>query len=331
MYKLVVDCMGGDNGSPIVIDAIKRFLSEFDDCQIIAVGKKEELTALEGICEIRDARGVIPMTAGALDVLRAKDSSMLIALNILKNENCDGIISCGSTGGFLAASTITLRLIPGIKRAALCTCFPCQRKGRFLTILDCGANNEVNGDELVQFALMGRIFCQTTLGTKEPNVYLLSNGSEDEKGAPEVKEANKKLREINFPGFKGNIEGRECILDDSVDVVVTGGFAGNCFIKGVEGTAKFMGKLIKNAFKMNIFTKIGYLFARKGVKEISKTMDYKEVGGAMLVGVNNAVVKAHGNSDPKGFFSAMKILRRMVINRMVDSIKEGVKADEGNK
>jgi len=330
MYKFVVDCMGGDNGPSIVIAAIKQFLGEFKDASIIAVGKKEELVELEGLCDIRDARDIIPMTAGPLDVMRARNSSMNIALNIFKNEGCDGIISCGSTGGFLSASTLILKMIPGIKRAALCTCFPCQKKGKFLTLLDCGANNEVTSDELVQFALMGRIFAQTTMNNENPNVYLLSNGSEEEKGTPEVKEAHKKLKETNFPGFKGNVEGREAILDDNVDVLVTGGFAGNCFIKGVEGTAKYMGKLIKEAFTLNVFTKIGYLFAKKGVKNISKTMDYKEVGGAMLVGVNGAVVKAHGNSDQKGFYSAMKILRRMALNKMVEKITTGVKEYEGN-
>ncbi|MEA5060977.1 Phosphate acyltransferase [bioreactor metagenome] len=326
MLKIIVDCMGGDNGAKVIVTAIKNFLKSNKEVEVAAVGKKEELAELENICRIIDARDVVPMTAGALDVLRMKDSSMMVALKTMRDEHYDAIVSCGSTGGFLASATITLKMIPGIKRAALVSAIPCQEKGKFMTLLDCGANNENTAEELVQFALMGRLYAQAVLNNKDPKTYLLSNGSEDEKGSPEVKEANKLLRASNFPNFQGNIEGREAVLDPNVDVVVTGGFAGNCYLKGIEGTAKLMGNLIKSAFSMNLSTKIGYLFAKKGVASIKENMDYKAVGGALLLGINGAVVKAHGNSDEKSFYSAMMLAKKIGESKAVEKIKEGVES-----
>ena len=323
MINLVVDAMGGDNGSKVIVDAIKNFLKDYPDVKITACGKKEELQELEGLCRIIDARDVVPMEAGALEVLRMKNSSMMVALRTMKEEGLDAVVSCGSTGGFLSASTITLKMIPGVKRAALVTCFPTKIKGKKLTILDVGANNENSAEELCQFALMGRLYCQSVFNVNEPALYLLSNGSEEEKGSPEVKEAHKMLKESNFPGFKGNIEGRE-VLDGQVDVVVTGGFAGNIFLKGCEGVAKLLSGMIKSSFKKNLWTKLGYLHVRKGMKEMSETMDYKSVGGAMLVGINGIVVKGHGNSDAYSFYHALRVAKSLAEKDIVNKIKEGV-------
>lgn len=330
MLKIIVDCMGGDNGPTPIIAAIKNFLKEHEDVEVIAVGKLEELQELDGICRIIDAPDVVPMTAGALDVLRLKNSSMMVALRTMKEEGIDAAISCGSTGGFLASATITLKMIPGIKRAALVTAIPSLESGKYMTLLDCGANNENTAEELCQFALMGRLYAQAVHGNLDPKTYLLSNGSEDEKGLPEIKEANRLLREINFPNFMGNIEGRDALLEPEIDVLVTGGYAGNIYLKGIEGTAKMMSSLLKDAFKMNLSTKIGYLFSRKGVNAMKNKMDYKAVGGALLLGINGIVVKAHGNSDAKSFESALNLARKMAASDAVNKIKEGIES-EGSK
>lgn len=320
--------MGGDNGPGSIIAAIKSFLVDNKDVEVIAVGKKEELQELEGICRIVDAPDVVPMTAGALEVLRLKNSSMMVALKTMKDEGIDAAISCGSTGGFLASATITLKMIPGIKRAALVTAIPSLETGKFMTLLDCGANLENTAEELCQFALMGRLYAQSVLGNPNPKTYLLSNGSEDEKGLPETKEANKILRENNFPNFMGNIEGREALLSTEVDVLVTGGYAGNIYLKGVEGTAKMISFLIKDAFKTNLSTKIGYLFSRKGINAMRNKMDYKAVGGALLLGINGIVVKAHGNSDEKSFKNALNLARKMAAADAVNKIKEGIESGD---
>lgn len=323
MYKIVVDAMGGDLGSSVIVEAIDLFLKDNQDVEITVVGKKEELSSLENKCRIIDARDIVPMEAGALEVMRLKDSSMMKAIKTMKDENLDAVVSCGSTGGFLSAATINLKMIPGVKRAALVAPFPTQIKGKNVVILDIGANNENSPEELVQFALMGKLYSQSVYGVETPKVYLLSNGAEEGKGAPEVKGAYKLLKDSNFEGFMGNVEARYALNGDA-DVVVADGFSGNIFLKASEGIAKIMSGMIKKAFKRNLWSKLGYLHVRKGMKEMSETMDYKSTGGAMLLGVNGNVVKAHGSSDARSFYSALRVAKKLAANDVVNKIKQGI-------
>ena len=323
MYKIVVDAMGGDLGSSVIVEAINQFLLENNDVEITVAGKKEELTALEGKCRILDARDVVPMEAGALEVMRLKNSSMMVAIKTMKDENLDAVVSCGSTGGFLSAATINLKMIPGVKRAALVAPFPTQIKGKNVVILDIGANNENSPEELVQFALMGKLYSQSVYGTEKPKVYLLSNGVEEGKGSPVVKQAYKLLQDSKFEGFEGNVEARYA-LNGEADVVVADGFTGNVFLKASEGIAKMMSGMIKKAFKRNLWSKIGYLHVRKGMKEMTETMDYKSTGGAMLLGINGNVVKAHGSSDARSFYHALRVAKKLAENDVVNKIKKGI-------
>ena len=248
---------------------------------------------------------------------------MMMAIKTLKDEGLDAVVSCGSTGGFLSAATINLKMIPGVKRAALVAPFPTQIKGKNVVILDIGANNENSPEELVQFALMGKLYSQSVYALEKPNVYLLSNGAEEGKGAPEVKEAYKLLKDSGFEGFKGNIEARYALNGDA-DVVVADGFTGNIFLKSTEGIAKIMSGMIKKSFKKNLWTKIGYLHVRKGIKEMSETLDYKNTGGAMLLGINGNVVKAHGSSDALAFYSALRVAKILAEKDVVSQIKKGL-------
>lgn len=327
MIKMLIDTMGSDNGSAATVGGILMFLEKHHDVELYAVGKKEELTALEGKCQVIDARDVVPMEAGAMEVMRLKESSMIVALNMMKELNAEAIVSAGSTGGFLSAATLKLKLIPGVERAALITPFPTIIKGKKVTILDIGANNENTPEQLVQFAHMGAIYTQKVFNIKEPKIYLLSNGTEEGKGSPEGKLAYKMLVEEKMPGFKGNIEGRHALSGDA-DVIVTGGYAGNIFLKTTEGVAGMMGKLMKKAFKRSIFSKIGYLLARKGLKDMSETMDYDSTGGAMLLGVNGVVVKGHGSSDAYSFSCAMEVAYKMASADIVTKMKEGLSNNE---
>lgn len=323
MIKIVVDAMGGDNGSSIIVEAIEKFLKDNNDVEITVAGKKEELSALEGKCRILDARDIVPMEAGALEVMRLKNSSMMVAIKTMKDEGLDAVVSCGSTGGFLSAATINLKMIPGVKRAALVAPFPTKIKGKYVVILDIGANNENSPEELVQFALMGKLYAESVYGVEKPKVYLLSNGAEEGKGAPEVKEAYKLLKESNFEGFSGNIEARYALNGDA-DVVVADGFTGNIFLKSSEGIAKIMSGMIKAAFKKNLWSKLGYLHVRKGMKEMTETLDYKNTGGAMLLGINGNVVKAHGSSDANAFYHALRVAKKLAEKDIVNCIKKGL-------
>lgn len=321
MIRIAIDTLGGDNGSPSAVEGILNFLKDNKDVEIVAVGKKEELTKLEGVCEIVDAPEIIPMEAGPLEVMRKKNSSMYQTVNLAKEGKVDAVVSSGSTGGFLSAATLLLKNIPGVNRAAYVAPFPTKIKGKYVVILDIGANNENSPEELRQFALMGELYSHYVLGVEKPNVYLLSNGTEPKKGSPVGKEAYK-LLESN-PNFKGNMEARDA-LSGEADVIVTDGFTGNVFLKASEGMAKMMSGFIKNAFKRNLWSKLGYLHVRKGIKEMTETMDYKSTGGAMLLGVNGVVVKVHGNADPYSFYCAMRVAKRLAETHLADKIKEGI-------
>lgn len=329
MKTIVVDMMGCDLGTKATVPGVINFLKKHNDVNIIAVGRKEELTELEGLCEIIDTPDVVPMDAGAFEVMRMRKSSMIVAINTMIERNAEAIVSAGSTGGFLTSATIKLKLIEGVERAALVSPFPTRIKGKKVTILDIGANNENTPKQLAQFAVLGSVYTKKLFGVDNPKVYLLSNGVEEEKGAPEVKAAHQLLKEINFPGFMGNIEAREA-LDGNADVIVTGGFAGNVFLKGVEGVASMMSSMVKSAFKRNFLSKIGYLFVRKGIQEMKDCMDYKSVGGAMLLGVNGVVVKGHGSSDAYSFGCTLDLAYRMAEAEIVKNMKEGLKEYEGN-
>lgn len=322
MIKLAVDAMGSDNGSPIVVEAIKRFHEEHKDVEFFVCGKKEELSELVSFCTIVDAQDVMKMEDGALEVMRKRETSMLKAVDLVANGTCDGVVSAGSTGAFLTAATIKLKLIPGVMRAALLTTFPTV-DGKGVVITDIGANNENTPEHLKQFAKIGAVYANVVRKVANPRVYLLSNGAEEKKGSPLVKEAHQLIKNENTAYFKGNIEARYA-LSGEADVVITNGFDGNIFLKSTEGVAKMMTTLMKQAFKKNIFTKIGYLFAKSGIKEMVKVMDYKQYGGAMLVGVNGVVVKGHGSSNAESFYHAIRVTKEMVESGVIASLKEAM-------
>lgn len=325
MIKIAIDVMGMDKGSKVAKDAILRFLNEYKDVELVAFGNEDELEELKGKCKIIDSKEVMGMEDGALAILRKKETSMIKAINYTKENDFDGVVSGGSTGAFLTASTIYLKLIEGIERAALVSPFP-TIKDKNVIILDIGANSDNVPSHLVDFAKMGKVFSSVYNDIEEPSVYLLSNGAEEKKGSELVKEAHKLLKESELKGFKGNIEARY-VLDGEADVVVCGGFAGNVLLKSMEGIAKTMSSMLKAGFKKNVFTKIGYLFSRSGVKQLKEKMDYKKYGGAMLVGVNKVVVKAHGSSDEEAFYSALKVtynlIKKDVVNKMKEEMKNG--------
>lgn len=321
MISIALDMMGGDLGSAATLEGAKIFHAAHPEVKLILVGKKEELSSKIG--EIVDARDVVAMDAGPLEALKARESSMYKAVELVKANEAQGVVSCGGTGAYLSCATVRLRLIPGVKRSALITAFPTKIKGKKVVVLDAGASNENSGEEIAQFALMGSLYSKFVYGLESPKVYLLSNGGEEHKGSPEGKEAFALLKEDAKLNFCGNIEAREA-LSGEADVIATDGFSGNLLLKSTEGTAKLMSGMLKDAFKRNIFSMLGYLLCKKGISEMKETMSSKKVGGAMLVGVNGTVVKAHGNSDGEAFANAIEVAYKLISSNMVDKIKEGL-------
>lgn len=322
MSKLVIDMMGSDLGTAMSVDAVIAFQKEHPDCELVVVGKSEELGALSGV-KIIPASAVVSMEMGALEVLRMKDSSMVKAVQAVLSEGADGIVSAGSTGAFLSAASLYLKKIPGVSRPALVTSFPNFKAGGFTTILDVGASNANTAAELVQFAEMGCAYARLVNGFANPRVGLLSNGSEEGKGSPEGKEAYAKLVQDPRFHFVGNVEASQ-VFNGVADVIVTDGYSGNVMLKSIEGTAKAMGGLLKDIFKKNLLSKLGYLCVHKGVSSLKETLNPKKTGGALLLGVNGIVVKAHGNSDAEAFKNAIDLAYLLAEKHLVASLVEGV-------
>ena len=315
--KIIIDAMGGDHApqAPVMgaVQAVKDF-----GAQITLVGKGEQiLQALKenGIAdlpegmEIANADEVVDMHDDPANVIRKKkNSSMVLGLKMLSDGMGDAFISAGSTGALLSGATLIVKRVKGIRRAAMGPVMP-NKAGSKTVILDCGANAECTPEFLLQFGLVGSLYAKKYLGVANPKVGLLNIGSEDSKGTPLQKEAYALLTDAhnrNILNFVGNVEARDVPLG-AVDVIVCDGFSGNVLLKSIEGTAMFMGSLMKHKiFKRNWLSPIGYLFCKPGVDEVMKMLDYREIGGTQFLGIKKPVIKAHGSSDALAFRNAVK-------------------------
>ena len=315
--KIILDAMGGDNApeAPVLgaIDAAKAFGTQITLVgrgeAILEVLKKHNIETLPAGMEIANADDVVDMHDDPASVIhKRKNSSMVIGLKMLAEGQGDAFISAGSTGALLTGATLLVKRVKGIRRAAMGPSMPNKAGGKTI-LLDCGANAECTPEFLLQFGIVGSLYAKKSLGIANPRVGLLNIGTEDTKGTPLQKEAYALLTDAHNKGlvnFIGNIEARDTLLGE-VDVVVCDGFSGNVLLKSIEGTAYFMGSLMKHKiFKRNILSMIGYLFCKKGVDEVMKMMDYREIGGTQFLGIKKPVIKAHGSSDALAFRNAVK-------------------------
>ncbi len=314
--KIILDAMGGDLApkAPVLgaIEAAKAWGTE-----ITLVGREgdiekclqEENLTLPACVEICHAGDVVDMHDDPASVVhKRKESSMVVGLKMLAEGKGDAFISAGSTGALLTGATLVVKRVKGIRRAAMGPAVPNKAGGKTV-ICDCGANAECTPEFLLQFALVGSLYAQKQLGVANPKVGLLNIGTEDSKGTPLQKEAYGLLQDAAAQGlvnFVGNVEARDVPLG-AVDVVVCDGFSGNVLLKTIEGTAMFMGSLLKHrVFKRNIFGMIGYLFCKPGVNELMSMMDYRTIGGTQFLGIKKPVIKAHGSSDSLAFRNAIR-------------------------
>ena len=323
MIKIAIDSMGSDEGPEVLSEGVLDYLKDNKDVSFRIFGDEQILNGIyAGVdrVEVVGTTEVVPMECKPLDFLRHRDSSMYKAIQAVKAKDCDAVVTAGSTGGFVAGCTILLRNIPGVPRAGLCAPFPTYKKGKAALIIDIGANNVNTGNDLYCFAKMAYIYSQYILKNDNPSTYVISNGTEEGKGTEEIVEAYNLLKENNFPGFKGNAEARN-VLDGEHDIIVCPGFVGNVLLKSTEGVASLMNQMIKDAFKKNPLTMLGYLFANGGFKDMKKTMDYRKYGGAMLLGINGCAVKAHGNSNAYAFYNALDVSYNMAKVDLVGLIR----------
>ncbi len=314
--KIILDAMGGDHApeAPVMgaIEAAKRYGAEITLVgrgeAILEVLKKQGIDNLPQGMEIANADDVVDMHDDPAKVIhKRKNSSMVIGLRMLANGEGDAFVSAGSTGALLTGATLLVKRVKGIRRAAMAPAMPNKAGGKTV-ICDCGANAECTPEFLLQFGLVGSAYAQKTLGIEKPRVGLLNIGSEDSKGTQLQKDAYvllKTAQEKGLINFTGNVEARGVPLGE-VDVVVCDGFSGNILIKTVEGTATFMGSLMKKMFKKNMFSKVGYLLCKSGVADIISLLDYRTIGGTQFLGIRKPVIKAHGSSDALAFRNAIK-------------------------
>ena len=328
--KIILDAMGGDYAplAPVMgaVQAIKHL-----NAQIVLVGRGEEIletlreqgmdTLPAGI-EIVHADGVLDVHEDPTAAVRKhKDSSMMVGLKMLADGEGDAFISAGSTGALLTGATLLVKRVKGIRRVAMGPVMPNKAGGKTV-ILDCGANAECTAGFLLQFGVVGSLYAKKRLGVENPKVGLLNIGAEDTKGTPLQKEAYALLQQASEQGiinFVGNAEARDVPLG-MVDVVVCDGFAGNVLLKSIEGTAMFMGSLMKHKiFKRNILSMLGYLLCKKGVDEVTGMLDYRTIGGTQFLGIRKPVIKAHGASDALAFENA--------VYQAVDAVKADFSAE----
>ena len=312
--RILIDAMGGDNAPNAIVQGAVDAAKEFD-VKIILVGRGEAILkslselGMENLpkgVEIANAEDVVDMHDDPANVVRTrKDSSMVVGLRMLAEGEGDAFISAGSTGALLSAATLVVKRVKGIRRAAFCPEIPTDNRA---LLVDCGANSECTPEFLLQFAYLGTVYAEQVQGKINPTVGLLNIGAEETKGTALQKEVYGLLKKAHGQGlinFVGNVEARDVPLG-AVDVVVTDGFSGNILLKSIEGTASFMAKMLKSMFKKNLLTKLAALACKSGIDSFKKRMDYREVGGTMLLGITKPVVKAHGSSDARAIRSAVR-------------------------
>ncbi len=331
MITIAVDAMGGDNSPQKIIDGIELhqqkskdiFYKLFGDKNIIEpIIKKKSIdnSSFEIIHTEEKIKGEDSAFTAAK---RGKKTSMWLAIDSVKNNHSDIIISAGNTGALLVIAKLNLKMIENIDKPALSGLWP-SKKGMSV-VLDLGANVECNDKNLIDFAIMGSSLFKSLFPEEKAKVALLNIGSEEVKGNEIIKETYQKLNQIANEEFefKGFIEGSH-IMDGNVNVVVADGFTGNVALKTAEGTANFITSELKEAMKSSILGKIGSLISINNLKKFKKKLDPRLYNGAILLGLNSPVIKSHGGTDFIGFANSLSVCEKIVKNNLIDKIKRSI-------
>ena len=329
--RIVLDGMGGDHAPEEIVKGAVAAAESIED-EIFIVGEPEAINAQLKKCKYKGdqisvvpAHDVITMHDSPVKAIRHKpDSSLVVGLNMVKDGKGDMFVSAGNTGALIVGSRLILGRIRGIDRPALASIYPDMTGGDPCMLVDAGASSESKARNLLEYGLMGSIYVEKVWGRNKPRVGLVNLGAEESKGTSVTKDAYQMLAASKL-NFIGNVEGREVLLG-GVDVVVCDGFSGNVLLKTIEGTAMFMGSLLKRMFKKNIFSKVGYLLCKSGVSDLMKMMDYREIGGTQFLGIKKPVIKAHGSSDTLAFRNAIRQAEEAAKADFSAELEESLKA-----
>jgi glycerol-3-phosphate acyltransferase PlsX len=327
--KIALDAMGGDDAPETTVHGAVWAARDFD-LTIQLVGQPEAIEAelakhntANLDLPIIPASEVVEMhESPAAAVKKKKDSSMVVGLRSLKTGQSDAFVSAGNSGGVLAAALFGLGRIKGIKRPALSTIFPNDSVYGFNFLLDVGANTDVRPEYLLQFALMGSLYAERVMHIPNPRVGLLSTGEEEDKGSQLVLETTPLLKTSKL-NFIGNVEGKD-VPAGVADVIVTDGFTGNVYMKGVEGAAWMILKFLKQEIKARPLAMIGAFLAQGALRALRTKLDYREFGGGPLLGVNGVVIIAHGRSDAYAIRNAIRVAKHATQKNIVRAIESGL-------
>ncbi len=329
--RIALDAMGGDNAPAVTVEGAVETINAFDGIDIILVGDSREIEKeLKGKryhrqkIAIKHAPEIIPMHDKTSVALRKKNSSIRIAVELVKSGEAEAVVSAGHSGVAMATSLIVLRKAEGVDRPGIAAVMP-TLKGAFV-LIDAGANVDCKPVNLLQFAYMGDAYYRTVFGVQSPRVGLLSIGEEDTKGNELTKEAFKLLKNTHLD-FVGNVEGKD-IFTGAADVVVCDGFSGNIVLKVSEGLAETILKMLKREIAGRASGRFGYLFMKPSLRNFKKRTDYAEYGGAPLLGINGTCIICHGRSSAKAIKNAIKVANQLsekkinqIISNEITSLK----------
>ena len=333
--KIVVDAMGGDFAPKVNVDGAIDALREFSDVEIILAGPTELIEKTIGeyadqaaYASVRDrltiaeANEVITTEEHPVMALRRKKNSTFnVGMDIVRRKEAEAFVSAGSTGAVMAGSMFKIGRIKGIERPALAAPLPVP--GRTMLLVDAGANTDCKPEWINQFAMMGSIYMNRVMDVETPEVGLVNIGVEEAKGNEQAQAAYALMKKQNVYKFIGNVEARDTMAG-LCDVLAADGFIGNVVLKNTEGVVSALFKLLKGGLMSNTKGKVAALLAKDTFKSLKKSFDSTEVGGVPLLGVEGAVIKAHGNSNARAIFCAIRQARTVVENGVVDLIREGV-------
>lgn len=329
---IAVDTMGGDNAPKAQIDSSIDAINEYD-IDIVLFGDKETIEKYlsgktynsEKLSIVHCLENIENDEKPVMAIKKKKNSPMVLACNMLNNKEIDAFVSSGSTGALLTAGMLITGKIEGILRPALTIVYPKSKGGAVL--LDVGANAQCQSEYINQFGYMGYVYAKAILNNENPKVGLINIGTEEKKGSQVYIDAHKLLKENTKINFIGNVEARD-IPTTEADVLVCDGFTGNIVLKLTEGVAMSLLKMIKTNLMSNLRSKIGAMLAKPALKNLKNSLDYEEYGGAILLGINSIVIKAHGSSNAKAFKNAIKQAKILHDKNIINTIKEFASMDK---
>jgi glycerol-3-phosphate acyltransferase PlsX len=334
--SIALDAMGGDSGLDVVVPAAITSLSQHPDVRIILVGDESRLAAAVAAAgasanprlSIHHASQQVEMDELASAAMRnKKDSSMRVALDLVKEGVAHACVSAGNTGALMATSRFVLKMLPGIERPAICTSLPSMTGHTWM--LDLGANVDCNAEHLFQFSLMGSVLAGAVDGNTQPRVGLLNIGEEDIKGNEQVKKAAQ-LLQSGMANYAGYAEGDD-IYKGNFDVIVCDGFVGNVSLKTSEGVARMIAEFIRQEFRRNLLTRLAAMIAMPVLKAFRSRIDPRAYNGASLLGLRGIVIKSHGSADAFAFANAIKVAILEVRENVPERISAQLRSHEENR